>query len=178
MWSRSLANKTGPGVGGISNSLNRNFGANLNMEPIGQNAKSTNNNADLYSKSTLQRVHEELSDLQRAPLSNCHVEPTPGDIYHWTIKIHGPQDSPYEDGIFNVDLKFPPDYPAAPPRVVMLTPIYHCNIDERGLISLDLLRGDWSSESNASIAIQSVISLLVICNPDEPLVPEISELKK
>lgn len=41
------------------------------------------------------------------------------DIYHWSAKIFGPKDSPYEGGIFYLDIVLPNtadrQYPYSPP---------------------------------------------------------------
>ena len=42
--------------------------------------------------------------------------------------------APYNKGAFKFQFIFPADYPFKPPKLTMLTPIYHPNIDEKGQI--------------------------------------------
>ena len=56
------------------------------------------------------------------------------------IEITGPENSPYENGIFELDLSITDRYPFEPPKLRVITPIYHPNIDSTGRICLDLLK--------------------------------------
>jgi ubiquitin-protein ligase len=39
------------------------------------------------------------------------------DMLHWKCTIKGPVGTPYEGGIFDVDVQLPSDYPFVPPKV-------------------------------------------------------------
>ena len=67
-----------------------------------------------------------------------------GNFKHFIAKIKGPNDTPYEGGIFEVELLLPEDYPMAPPKCVFNTKIYHPNIDILGRICLDILKKTWT----------------------------------
>lgn len=56
----------------------------------------------------------------------------------------GPTDSPYQGGVFLVQIYFPPDYPFRPPKVQFQTKVYHPNINSNGSICLDILKEQWS----------------------------------
>ena len=128
--------------------------------------------------SAAKRIKKELSDLTEDPPANCSAGPLDEDIFHWQATLMGPTDSPYEGGVFIMNIKFPPDYPFKPPRVTFETKIYHPNINSSGGICLDILKGEWSPALTVSKVLLSICSLLCDPNPDDPLVPDIARLYK
>jgi ubiquitin-conjugating enzyme E2 D/E len=124
----------------------------------------------------IKRLKNELSDLDKYPVSNCSAGPINDDLTHWTATIFGPEDTPYFGGVFELDIKFTDEYPFKPPKVYFKTPIYHCNINRQGGICLDILKDNWSPALNTSKLLLSICSLLAEPNPNDPLVPEIAEL--
>ena len=92
--------------------------------------------------------------------------------------LMGPSKSPYENGLFYLDIDFPADYPYKPPRVRFTTRIYHPNINSGGGICLDILKEQWSPALTISKVLLSICSLLCDPNPDDPLVPSIADLYK
>uniref|UniRef100_A0A672RJI4 E2 ubiquitin-conjugating enzyme n=1 Tax=Sinocyclocheilus grahami TaxID=75366 RepID=A0A672RJI4_SINGR len=87
---------------------------------------------------------QELTDLQRDPPAQCSAGPVGEDLFHWQATIMGPNDSPYQGGVFFLTIHFPTDYPFKPPKVAFTTKIYHPNINSNGSICLDILRSQWS----------------------------------
>lgn len=49
------------------------------------------------------------------------------DLYNWEALIQGPEGTPFEGGVFPAELKFPKDYPLAPPTMRFLTDVWHPN---------------------------------------------------
>ena len=88
----------------------------------------------------------------------------------------GPDDSPYEGGIFFLNIHFPTDYPFKPPKINFITRIYHPNINSNGMINLDILNDQWSPALTISKVLLSIFSLLTNPNLDDPLVPRIAHL--
>merc|ERR1712096_272689 len=85
---------------------------------------------------------------------------------------------PYEGGLFFLKIQFPQDYPFKPPKIKFQTKIYHCNINDKGGICLDILKEQWSPALTLKKVLISICSLLHDPNPDDPLVPEIAKLYK
>jgi ubiquitin-conjugating enzyme E2 D/E len=128
--------------------------------------------------STAQRIAKELENLTADPPANCSAGPLEDDIFHWQATLMGPQDSPYEGGIFIMNIKFPGDYPFKPPKVTFETKIFHPNINSSGGICLDILKEAWSPALTISKVLLSICSLLCDPNPDDPLVPDIARMYK
>ena len=124
----------------------------------------------------LKRINKELSDITMDPPANCSAGPSGEDLFHWQATIFGPENSPYDGGIFHLNIHFPADYPFKPPKVTFITKIYHCNINSNGGICLDILKDAWTPALTISKVLLSICSLLTDPNPDDPLVPEIAQL--
>ena len=122
------------------------------------------------------RIRKELEEIKKDPPSNCSAGMESDDIYDWEATVMGPQSSLYEGGVFHLSIKFPGNYPFSPPKIKFLTKIYHPNINMSGGICLDVLKDNWSPALTISKLLLSISSLLTDPNPDDPLVPEISDL--
>lgn len=124
------------------------------------------------------RIQKELADLGKDPPANCSAGPSNEgcDMFKWQATIMGPKDSPYEGGVFFLNILFPSDYPFKPPRCNFTTKIYHCNISSNGSICLDILKDQWSPALTISKVLLSISSLLTDPNPADPFVPEIANL--
>ena len=120
------------------------------------------------------RLKKELEEFTKNPPSSCSGGLNNNDLFHWKGTIIGPEDTPYEGGIFKLDIQISMDYPFKAPRVKFETKIYHPNIDNNGNICLDILKDKWSPALNISKILLSISSLLSEPNPDDPLVPEIA----
>ncbi|VWU53051.1 ubiquitin-conjugating enzyme E2 [Hepatocystis sp. ex Piliocolobus tephrosceles] len=91
----------------------------------------------------LKRITKELQNLNKDPPTNCSAGPIGDDLFFWQATIMGPGDSPYENGVYFLNIKFPPDYPFKPPKIIFTTKIYHPNISTAGAICLDILKENW-----------------------------------
>ena len=128
---------------------------------------------------SIARLKRELELIQKNPPLNCSAGLVDDDIYHWKATLIGPPDSPYEGGVFELDIQFSDKYPFKPPKIKFLTKIYHPNINKEGLICVDILKTNWSPVLTTSKVLLSISSLLTDANPDDPLEPDIAiEYKK
>ena len=97
-------------------------------------------------------------------------------LKHWVATVDGPSGSVYEGGRFYFDVKFPNEYPFAPPKVTCMTKIYHCNFASNGAICLDILKDKWSPALTISTILLSLSALLVSPNPEDPLDKSIADM--
>ena len=125
------------------------------------------------------RLAKELADLKKDCPETISAGPiNENDLTHWQAMIMGPSDSPYQGGVFFLDVQFPPDYPFKPPKCQFKTKVYHPNINANGGICLDILKNQWSPALTTTKVLLSISSLLSDPNPDDPLVGEIAALYK
>lgn len=96
------------------------------------------------------------------------------DMFHWIGKIYGPEDTPYQNGAFKIDIRVSSDYPMKPPQITFRTQIFHPNISTQGVICLNILKhqpsgGGWSPTLSIGHILLSIHSLLSDPNPNDPL---------
>jgi len=91
------------------------------------------------------------------------------NLRRWKGKIFGPKDTPYEGGIFIVDIEIPPDYPFKPPKMKFETKLWHPNVSSQtGAICLDILKNEWTPALTIRTALISLQALLCAPEPDDP----------
>ena len=128
--------------------------------------------------STVQRITKELKEFKTDPPTNCSAGLINDDIYNWQATIIGPDDSPYQGGVFTLNIVLSNEYPFKPPKCTFITKIYHPNINSQGGICLDILKDNWSPALTVNKLLLSISSLLTDPNPDDPLEVEIAKLYK
>lgn len=124
--------------------------------------------------SDLKRLTKELADIQKETIPNISAGPIKDDLFEWSAVILGPEKTPYEGGIFYLDIHIPLNYPFKPPLINFKTKIYHPNINGAGNICLDILKSQWSPALTITKILLSICSLLSDPNPNDPLVPDIA----
>lgn len=102
------------------------------------------------------------------------VGPISEDNYlEWEALLPGPDDTPFEGGVFSARLSFPPTYPLEPPTMRFDPPIFHPNVYPDGLVCISILHaaGDdpnmyessaerWSPVQSIEKILLSVLSML------------------
>ncbi|CCJ29312.1 unnamed protein product, partial [Pneumocystis jirovecii] len=109
------------------------------------------------------RILKETERLIADPPPGIVAEFCQDNLRYFKIKIEGPAQSAYEDGIFCLELFLPEEYPMVAPKVRFLTKIYHPNIDKLGRIYA------WSPALQIRTVLLSIQALLSTPNPNDPL---------
>jgi len=107
---------------------------------------------------------------------------TEEDIPVLTVKLVGPNDTPYAGGNFLVEAKLGHRYPFEAPQVRFVTRVYHPNVDEAGRICLDSLKlppaGSWRPSLNLAQVFSQLVILFAEPGLSDPLMKDIAELYK
>jgi len=115
------------------------------------------------------RLKRELIDVQKDKFSGITAELVDEDLTHWKCTFKGPEYTPYDEGIFQLDVVVKEGYPFIPPMIKFDTPVYHPNISSQtGVICLDVLKDQWTPALSIRSALLSIQSLLCTPEPDDP----------
>uniref|UniRef100_A0A383WGQ0 UBC core domain-containing protein n=1 Tax=Tetradesmus obliquus TaxID=3088 RepID=A0A383WGQ0_TETOB len=91
------------------------------------------------------------------PIPGISVGPSEDDVLTWYVKLSGPAGTPYSGGWFDVELKFPSDFPRSMPTGRFLTPIWHPNVGSEGSICIGQERDD-----GGACAVECVLAALLM----------------
>eukprot|EP01018_Ginkgo_biloba_P017693 Gb_31527 [translate_table: standard] len=116
------------------------------------------------------RVQKELKEIERDKnLSGVSIKLCGDEITHLCGTITGPMGTPYEEGLFQIDINLPSEYPFEPPKMQFITKVWHPNISsQNGAICLDILKDQWSPALTLKTALLSLQALLSAPEPDDP----------
>ena len=107
----------------------------------------------------------------------CSASPHSDDnLLVWSATICGPQDSPWEGGIFSLRLTFSDSYPASAPRVRFVSEMFHPNIYPDGTLCMDTIQEQWSPVHSVASLLTSVRSLLCDPNVNSPANPQAAKM--
>uniref|UniRef100_A0A7S1CLM4 UBC core domain-containing protein n=1 Tax=Bicosoecida sp. CB-2014 TaxID=1486930 RepID=A0A7S1CLM4_9STRA len=115
------------------------------------------------------RIIKETERLQREPVTGIVAMPYTDNARYFKVVLDGPHGTPYEGGVFNLELFLPSGYPMEAPKVRFLTKIYHPNIDKVGRICLDILKDKWSPALQIRAVLLSIQALMSAPNLEDPL---------
>uniref|UniRef100_A0A803KVT9 UBC core domain-containing protein n=1 Tax=Chenopodium quinoa TaxID=63459 RepID=A0A803KVT9_CHEQI len=110
------------------------------------------------------------------------------NLFVWSATIFGPDETPWEGGVFSLRLTFTDNYPEKPPRVRFTSDIFHPNgnnslpseflitVYHDGTLCMDIIQEAWSPCHNVATILTSIQSLLTDPNPSSPANPEAAQL--
>ncbi|EPZ36998.1 Ubiquitin-conjugating enzyme E2-18 kDa [Rozella allomycis CSF55] len=122
----------------------------------------------------LKRLMTEYKELTlHAPDGITAGPVSENNFFVWEALIAGPEDTPFEGGVFVAKLTFPTDYPLSPPEMRFTSEIFHPNIYSDGRVCISILHapGDdpnqyesscerWSPVQCVEKILLSVVSML------------------
>ena len=128
----------------------------------------------------MKRVREEFQDIHNNPILNIGAQvglPDPTNIMKWRCTMTGPQDTPFANGLFFLQITFPDNYPKGRPEVSFLTPIYHINVNPKapninqteslGHVCISTLNW-WNEQRNIREVLTDIFALFYLSNPESP----------
>jgi ubiquitin-conjugating enzyme E2 A len=131
-------------------------------------SSSSESSAQQVRVATL-RLASDLRSIQADAPAGCSASPANDDnLFSWNATIVGPDESPWEGGIFTLRLQFPDQYPDKAPRVKFTTEMFHPNIFPDGTLCLDIIQDKWKPIYTVSTILASIQSLLCDPNNDSP----------
>lgn len=111
------------------------------------------------------------------------------DLFRWRLCFQGPENTPFEGGLYEASLTFPNDFPQMPPKMVFKTEMFHPNstrshnsVYPTGEVCISILHPPfedpmnpqekleekWNPILTMEAVIMSVTSMLVDPNIDSP----------
>lgn len=127
--------------------------------------------------SRVKRIAKELEECRQDSKSGVSLElVNESDLTHLTGYFKGPPGTPYEGGLFKVDINIPNEYPFKPPVMKFTSKIYHPNISSvTGAICLDILKDAWTPILTLKSSLISLQSLLQSPEPNDPQDAEVAK---
>tara|TARA_B110000305_G_scaffold107851_1_gene121390 strand:+ start:114 stop:740 length:627 start_codon:yes stop_codon:yes gene_type:complete len=107
---------------------------------------------------------------QQVKLTESNVQ----DVY---AEIRGPENTPFENGVFKMKLVLPADYPTSAPKGYFLTKIFHPNIRQpSGEICVNTLKRDWKPDLGLRHVLMVIRCLMIEPFPESALNEEAARM--
>merc|ERR1712224_279453 len=133
-----------------------------------KSAKRTTSGAEKRLLQELQAVATGKASTFLHSGQGIHILPDSGNPFLLKALIEAPSGSPFEGGVFALDVSVPSNYPFAAPSITFETPVYHCNVSDSGRVCLDILHDAWSPALTVPKAVEAVPSCSAIPTQTTP----------
>eukprot|EP00002_Diphylleia_rotans_P025945 TRINITY_DN514_c0_g3_i6.p1 TRINITY_DN514_c0_g3~~TRINITY_DN514_c0_g3_i6.p1 ORF type:complete len:157 (-),score=21.63 TRINITY_DN514_c0_g3_i6:155-625(-) len=125
------------------------------------------------SSAAILRLMSDLKQIRHNPPEGVSASPVSDEnMFVWEATIFGPEETPWEGGIYSLRLSFSEQYPSKPPKVRFISDMYHPNVYADGTLCLDIIQDNWSPIYSVSSILTSIQSLLSDPNPASPANPD------
>ena len=117
----------------------------------------------------LKLEYNEITQGKRLNQIEGFVEIFNSNYFDWKVSFLGPKGTPYEGGLYTIEIKFDNDYPISKPLCRFITSIWHPNImTGSGNICLDFINV-WSPNQTILELILNIYILLAKPNFNSPI---------
>jgi ubiquitin-conjugating enzyme E2 Z len=127
-----------------------------------------------YAIDRLQDEHRLL--LTQAPSGASASPRVPVSPFLWDATIMGPERTPWEGGLYSLEIRFSSQHPYRPPHVRFTTAMAHPNITKEGIPALDIIQTRWNSNVRLVTILKELQDMLASPCPLYPVNLEIAHL--
>ncbi|KAM9978755.1 hypothetical protein ACTFIY_012519 [Dictyostelium cf. discoideum] len=126
-------------------------------------------------------LQNQFKKISSEPIEGVAFDLVDENLFEWRAYIEGPPETDYEGGIFQIQMKFPNDYPMSPPVLIFQSEFWHPNVYPDGKVCISILHPPGEDETSGELPeerwlptqtvqtiILSVISLLSAPNTSSP----------
>ena len=118
------------------------------------------------SSTATARLKQDYSRLLKDPVPYVRAVPLPSNILTWYYVVTGPENTPYDGGIYFGKLVFPRDFPFKPPSIYMITPNGRFKVNQRLCLSISDFHPDtWNPAWSVSTILTGLLSFMVESSP-------------
>eukprot|EP00029_Vermamoeba_vermiformis_P005057 TRINITY_DN1650_c0_g1_i1.p1 TRINITY_DN1650_c0_g1~~TRINITY_DN1650_c0_g1_i1.p1 ORF type:complete len:329 (-),score=97.45 TRINITY_DN1650_c0_g1_i1:194-1147(-) len=126
-------------------------------------------------------LQNQYKNIQKEPVEGLFFEPDESNLQLWKIWVEGSKGTPYEGGIYQLQMTFPDTYPMEPPELRFISEFWHPNVYKDGKVCISILHppgedamsGElpeerWLPTQTVTTVMLSVISMLADPNISSP----------
>ncbi|XP_064642515.1 ubiquitin-conjugating enzyme E2 J2-like [Lineus longissimus] len=112
------------------------------------------------------RLRQDYVRIMKDPVPYITAEPLPSNILEWHYVVSGPENSPYEGGLYHGKLVFPREFPFKPPSIYMVTPNGRFKCNTRLCLSISDFHPDtWNPAWSVSTILTGLLSFMLEKSP-------------
>jgi len=112
------------------------------------------------------RLRQDFMRLKKDPVPYIVAEPLPSNLLEWHYVVTGPDDSPYDGGLYHGKLVFPVEFPFKPPSIYMITPNGRFKTDTRLCLSISDYHPDtWNPAWSVATILTGLLSFMLEKSP-------------